>query len=233
MTYETFAPTANGCKLQRGYEIAPEFQVEVDERELGNRTAVAVAEKPRRLLRGYRLRAATREAYEYVASFFSRHRGSAGIFYLAWPEYVPSPDAAPTLEAVSGGTQAERTITVRIAWKSSAGITRASPIGSLLVPASNLIKVTVPTYPPNISQCVIYASQTGSGTEQEQTVLSGQLTWTQPDSSLLVATAAPQVTNTCTEIPLMRAAQEPPFRVIRQEGTTYEVTLDLEEVYHA
>jgi hypothetical protein len=231
MSWETFTPEAHGLHLQRGYPIEPTFQVEEDERELGNITSVAVADKPRRVLR-MRWVADTRAASEYVISFFLRHKGSAGRFYYAWPEFVPSPDAAPTLEAVVSGAQAERTVTARIAWKNSAGRTLASPVGTLLIPANNLVKITVPVYPPSVSECVIYASDTG-GTPQQQTILAGPLTWTQPDALLLLATADPPTANTATETPLMKAVGEPPYRITRGIGTTYEITMDLEEVYHA
>lgn len=231
MSFETFTPEANGLHFQRGFSVEPEFQVEEDQRELGNISSTAVADKPRRILR-CRWVGTTRAAMEYVASFFQRHKGSAGRFYYAWPEFVAHPDAAPTLEAIAGGTQAERTITAQFAWKNSAGKTTASPTQTLLIPASNLVRVTVPVYPPNISQCVIYATQTG-GTPQEQTVLTGPLTWTQPDAALLLATADPPAANTAMETPLMKAAGNPPYRITRGIGTTYEVTADLEEVYHA
>lgn len=231
MSYETFQPEANGLHLQRGFTVNPEFQVIEDERELGNRTSVAVADRERRILR-VRWVCETRAAMDYVVSFFRRHVGSAGRFYYAWPELVSHPDAAPTLEAISGGTQASRTIVACFAWKNSAGKTTASPTASLLIPANNLVRVTVPVYPPNITQCVIYGDQTG-GTPQEQTTLTGALTWTQPDAALLLATADPPAANTATETPLMKALGSPPYRITRGNGTCYEISMDLEEVYHA
>lgn len=231
MSYETFQPEANGLRAQRDYPIEPDFIVEEDERELGNRTSVAVCERERRVLR-MRWIGTTRAAQEYVVSFFRRHRGPAGRFYYQWPEYVAHPDKAPGLEAIIGGAQAERTITAQFAWRNTAGTTTASPTGTLLVPVNNLVRVTVPVYPPNISECVIYADQTG-GTPQEQTILSSTLTWTQPDAALLLDTADPPAANTATETPLMKAAGNPPYRITRGIGTTYEITMDLEEVYHA
>jgi hypothetical protein len=232
MSYETFTPEANGLKPQRQYTIEPEFQVEEDERELGNLTSTAVADKERRVLR-FRWVCETRAAMDYVVAFFRRHKGPAGRFYYAWPEFVAHPDAAPILEAVASGTQAERTITCRFAWKNTAGTTLPSPTATLLVPASSLVKVTVPVYPPSVSQCVIYASESGAGTEQEQTVLTDLLTWTQPDAALLLATADPPTANTATETPLMKAGGNPPYRITRGNGTCYEITCDLVEVYHA
>lgn len=230
MSYETFTPEAFGLRLQRNFVIEPEFQVEEDERELGNKTSVAVADRERRIVR-LRWICATRPPMEYLVSFFRRHKGAAGRFYYAWPEYVAAPDIAPTLE-LSGGTQAERTITAQYGWKNTAGTTTASPTATLFIPANYLVRVTVPVYPPNCSQCVIYATQTG-GTPQEQATLSGALTWTQPDAALLLATSDPSSTNTATESPLCKAAGNPPYRITRGVGTTYEITCDLEEVYHA
>lgn len=230
MSYETFDPVANGWHLQRNYEIPVLFAVEEDERELGNRTSTAISEKSLRQFRAY-YRAKTRAAQEYVRSFFQRHVGPAGRFYFQWPEYVASPDKVPTLEAISGGSQAERTITVRYAWKNTNGTTNASPIGSLLVPVNNLIKVTVPVYPPSIAQCLIYASQTGSGTEEEQATLTGPKTWTQPDAALLTGTADPPSANTALETPLCKLYGG--YSLVRREGTTYNLSLTLEEVYSA
>lgn len=230
MSYETFLPEANGLHLQRGYPVSPVFAVEEDERELGNVTSVAVADRPRRTLR-MRWVGNTRTAMEYLVSFFQRHKGNAGRFYYAWPEFVARCDVAPTLEAVVSGAQAERTITCCFCWKNAAGVTTASPTGTLLIPANSLVKVTVPVYPPSITQAVIYASQTGAGTEQEQAIITNTLTWTQPDAPLLTGTGAPPTANTATETPLMKARSNPPYEVIRGVGVSYEVTMDLEEVY--
>lgn len=229
MSYETFAPTANGWKIQRGYTIDPQDQYLEEESEIGSKKTTAVSERTPRLLRNLRMRASTREAWEYLESFFRRHKGPVGRWYFAWPELVSSPDIAPTLEAVAGGTQAERSITVRYAWKNSAGTTRASPTGTLVVPVNELVKVTLDPYPAGVTQAVIYAAQDDPGNEQEQDTLTLEQTWTQPDAALLVATSDPPTANTATDTPLCKLVGGRP--AVRQIGLQYETTLTIEECY--
>jgi len=226
---DTFDPEGNGWSLQRGYKIVPGFLVAEDQRELGNVTSTAIFDKPFRRIEGLRYRCDTRDAFEYMDSFFLRLKGPVARFYYQWPEFVSTPDKAPTLEAVVSGAQAERTITVRFAWRNSLGTTRASATGSLLIPVNNLIKVTLPTYPANITQAVIYAAQGAPGSEQEQTVLTTLRTWTQPDAPLLTGTSSPATTNSCREMPLCKLVAET-LDYTRGDGTTYEASLSIEEV---
>lgn len=224
---EALTLEAKGWKLQRGYPMRPRYAVVSDERELGNVVSVAVASKP---LRNYRLRyrANTREAFEYVESFFNRLVGPAARFDFDLPEFVPSPDKAPGVEAIAGGTQGARTIYVIFAWKNVNGITRGSAAAGIAVPANNLLKITLPYYPPSVTQAVIYATQGAAGTEQEQTILTNLKTWTQPDAPLLLATSSPPLTNTAKEKIIARMLD---YEVVRQNGTMYDLLLEIEEAY--
>lgn len=231
MSYPTFNPASAGCKIQRGYTVQPIYLVVSDERETGHVASTAVRDRPLRRLDGLRLVAPTRAARDYVESFFHRVNGPAGRFYFAWPECVPSPeDAGPTLEAVVSGAQAERSITVRYVWKNAQGTTAPSPTSTLLVPANSLVKVTLPVYPSGTTQAVIYAAQGAPGAEQEQTVLTGLRTWTQPDAALLLATADPPTANTATESPLCQLVGDS-LRFPRGTGLTWEIQLSVEEVW--
>lgn len=226
---ETFAPLSNGWRLQRGYSIVPQFEVVEDERELGNVASTAVADRVRRVIEGIVLRTDSRDALEYLESFFSRLKGPAARFWFAWPELAPSPDAAPTVEAIAGGAQAGRTITVRFAWKNTSGTTKPSPTASIVVPANELVRVTIYPYPPTVTQCVIYAAEDSPGDEEEQVVLTGARTWTQPDAPLLVGTADPPSVNTALQTLYCKLVGG--YRVARGNGTTYEANLSIEEVY--
>jgi len=224
---EILSLETNGWKLQRGYLLKPRYQVVSDERELGNVVSVAVASKP---LRTYRLkyRAQARAAYEYVESFFNRLVGQAARFDFEIPEFVPSPDKGPGVEAVAGGTQGSRTIYAIYSWKNANGITRGSPAASIAVPANNLLKITLPYYPPSVTQAVIYATQGAAGTEQEQTILTNLKTWTQPDAPLLVLTSSPPSENTAKEKIVARMVD---YEVTRLNGTVYDLALELAEAY--
>ena len=229
---DTFAPESNGWKFQRGYDVAPEFNVVEDPRELGNVKSYAVATRSLRTFLGATWRSDSRAAYEYWMSFFHRNVGPAARFLWALPELVPTPDAGPTLEAVVVGSQAQRTVFVKFAWRNTNGTTRASPASTLLIPANSLVKVTLPFYPPSVTQAVIYATQGSAGTEQEQVVLTNIRSWIQPNADLLLLTTSPQATNTATEsakCKLLDARR--PFRIKRLTGITYEATTDLQEVY--
>jgi hypothetical protein len=226
---DTFTPEAYGALLQREYTITPIYNVAEDEREIGGWKSRAVSEKALRRLENLVYKCRDRTPYEYIASFFQRHVGPAGRFFYAWPEFVASPDAAPTLTAVVSGAQAERTIFCKFAWQTALGITRASPAASLTIPLNNLIVVSLPVFPPSVTEAVIYATQGAAGTEVEQTTVTAR-TWTQPDGALLTGTDAPQTTNTAREIPTCKLIGNG-FRAQRGPGATYLITLDLEETY--
>src|SRR5262245_58254 len=117
---ETFAPTANGLRIQRFYGLRPRSVVESDERENGYVKSVAIREQP---IMGwaFTLNIPTREAWEYLHDFFNRQNGTAGRFLVQLPELVPSPGVGPTLTAISGGSQGSRTMFVKFAWKDTAG----------------------------------------------------------------------------------------------------------------
>jgi len=223
-----FDPESNGLKLQRGFETAHMENVVEDMGELGNKRVTAIAEKlPRRWRLPYR--AFGRTARGYLLAFYRKHVGAAGIFDFDAPEYVPDPFFAPTVEAVSGGTQSQQEIDVGFTWKNSQGETLISTLAEITIPANNLLKVTLPVYPPSVSQAVIYAVD-GVGTPQSQTTLTDIRTWTQPDAPLLVATSDPPSTNTATERVQVRFVKQS-LREIRQIGETYELSVDVEEVY--
>lgn len=227
---ETFAPESHGAILRRGYPIKPEFQVVEDPRELGNVKSIAIAQKA---LRRYQLEYLCRDrtAYEYIDSFVHFQVGPAGRFSYVLPEFVSTPFGVPLLSAISGGTQGSRTIRVQYAWQTDLGRTRASTVGVLAVPANNLLKVTLRVFPPSVVDAVIYATEGGSGTEQEQAVVQA-LTWTQPDAALLTGTAAPLTTNTAREMITAKFVAGS-YEVVRLIGAVYNVTLGIEEAYAA
>lgn len=227
---DIFDWSANGLIWQRGYAEVPEYQVVEDERELGNVSSTVVAERETRLIRGLQLLAPTREARDYVMGFFRRVHGPAARFLLDYPECVAGPDAAPTVAATAGGSQAQRTITIRHAWRTVYGTTRASATATITVPANELLVVTIEPYPPSCPQCVIYAAQGDPGNEQEQVALSGARTWTQPDAALLLATASPPTTNTARERLLCKLVAGS-LEATRLHGLTWMIQMTLEEVH--
>lgn len=224
---ETLDLIGMGWKLQRGYKISPQWAYAEDKRELGNVASTAVAEKNLRSL-DLTYRTNQSAAEEYVRSFFDRNVGPVARFLFPFPEYVPSPDAAPTLTAIVSGNQAQRTISVSFAWKNSTGTTRGSPAGMLVVPANNLIKVALPIFPPSVNQAVIYATQIASVLE-EQTTLTNTRAWTQPNAALLTGTADSPTANTAKETPLCRLIDS--YSLTRGDGLTWELSLRIEEAY--
>lgn len=227
---ETFDPATYGARLQRLYQIVPQWQVAEDERELGNIVSRAIAEKGLRRFVGLRYLCPDRPAVEYIQSFFGRLVGPAGRFSWTLPEYAPTPDAAPTLVSVVSGAQGSRTVFVKFAWETPAGRTRASPAATLAIPANELVKVTVPTFPPSVTAAVIYATQGSAGTEVEQTEITNTTTWTQPDAALLTGTTAPATANTALETVTAKLVANT-LAVTRGQGQTYEAAMELEEVY--
>lgn len=226
---ETFAPESNGLKLQRGYRIRPRWIVDSDETDLGTVRSVAKSEKA---IRSFDLtyRTTDRSGYDYVSSFLSRHVGSAGRFFWQAPELVPSPDVAPSLSSVSGGTQGSRTILVSYAWQNVNGDrTLASPLASLLVPANSLLIVTLPPFPPGIVEAALFATEGAAGSEVEQGTLTDR-EWTQPDAAILVGNDPPPTENSALEV-LKARYVEGSLSFSREAGISYDISLTLEEAY--
>jgi len=225
-----FDPAANDIRLQVGYSIRPVEQVEEDESELGSKTAIAVAERSLRVL-NLPYRVLSHAGIEYLKGWHDHHRGAARPFLLDLPEPVPTPLLAPDLVAVAGGNQAERTVRVGFSWLTAAGETRLSPVAELLIPEDELAVVTLPAYPPAVSQARIYATQGAAGSEVAQVTLTdNDRDWTQPDAALLTGTAAPSTTNTATERIACKFALQG-FEYERDVGPHYRALLRLEEVY--
>lgn len=236
MTFETFDPAAYGLKLQHSYQIRPAPRFVEDPMELGNVESVAVAEKVLRRFEGlvWRVSATTpnmRRAAGYALDFYRRHVGPAGRFWFELPEFVADPSAPPVVEAVSGGSLSSRTYLVSIAWLGAAGETLASELASLTIPANELIKVTLPVYPNNVSKARIYATAGASGTEVQQAELTDVREWTEPTSGLVTGTGSPASVNTATDVSLCKFEGEN-FQVQRGQGLFYEVSASIQEVYN-
>jgi len=98
-----------------------------------------------------------------------------------------------------------------------------------LIPANELVRVTVDPYPATVTSCVVYAADDDPGNEQEQATLTNERTWTQPNSPMLLLTADPPTANAATKAPLVRLVGD--VTITRGVATTYTATLTLEEVY--
>ena len=227
---ETFAPESHSWKLQRDFTITPVYQVVEDEYELGNTTSTAISRIPRRRFSARYVSAGTKAGYHYMTAFFLRNVGPAARFTFVAPEEVSDPDKGPTLTSAAGGTQGSRTIYVKFAWQNTAGITVASAATSLAVPANELMTVTVPFYPPSVTQAVIYATQGSAGSEQEQTTLTAPTrTWLQPDAALLTGNPVPPTTNTAPETWSNAKLVDGSLNFRRGVGLSYEATLEIDE----
>lgn len=229
MTIETLDLQGAGWVLQTGFDWEPEWAVAEDPRELGNVTSTAISERCRRKWPNLVYLTNSESARGYVEDFFRRNVGIAARFYFQFPEHVAAPGVAPALTAISGGAQAQRSITVRYSWKNSSGQTTASPTGTLVVPASYLVRVTLPVYPPSVAQATIYAAEDDPGNEQEQTVLSLTRVWTQPNAALLELTSSVPSANSAVESPTCKLSSSP--RITRGVGRSWTLALSLEEVY--
>lgn len=225
---DLWQPELYGWRLQRSVPMRPRFLVAEDESESGLVKSLAIAQGHKRAWQ-LRYRAVTRQAAGYVQSFFGRLAGPAGRFDWVAPEYLPDPDAAPVIDAVSGGNQGVRTCHVQFAWQNGYGRTLASPRATVAVPSDWLLRVTLPPWPPGVTGAVVYATQGAAGSEQEQVVLTqGTRVWTQPNAALLLLTASVATANVAKE--LLRVKLDGSYELTRAEGTTYELELTLREV---
>lgn len=225
---DQWLPESFGWRHQRTVPMTPEFRVAEDESESGVIKSLALSQAYKRRW-SLRYRAATRQAAGYVQSFFGRLGGPAGRFDWVAPEYLPDPDAAPVIDAVSGGNQGVRTCHVQFAWQNGYGRTLPSPRATVAVPSDWILRVTLPAWPPGVTGAVVYATQGAAGSEQEQTVLTqGTRVWTQPNAALLLLTASVATANVAKE--LLRVKLDGSYELTRAEGTTYELELTLREV---
>jgi hypothetical protein len=233
MPTETFDPLSRGLTLQRPFDLEPFYNVEEDTRELGNKKTVAITERSPRTW-SLNLQAYTMAQAGYVRSFFNRLIGPAGRFLFELPELVEDPDTGPALTAAISGSQAQRTIHVVTGWRNSYGETLPSPRVSLLVPLNNLLVVDFLgadlRYPAGAEEAIIYATQGAAGTECQQTILGGELTWMQPNAPLLTGTQVPPTANTAKDKPLCKLVKGT-LKFRRGIGVTYEIALDIEEDY--
>lgn len=234
MPTRTFDPESKGWNLQRGFIVPIHENVREYRGGWGNVDDAIFATKT---IREWNLTYKTgkttdpRIGYDYAVGFHAAEVGAAGRFNWAPPELVPTPFEAPSLSSVVSGTQGARTISVGFLWKSAAGSTRLSPLGSLAVAASSLLKVDLPPYPPSITQAEIFAEEGGSGDEQSQVTLTdNDRSWTQPDAAILVATSDPPVANTATELSLVKFVLDS-FEIFRGEGLAWVMRCHLEEIY--
>jgi len=229
MSTETLDLVTAGWRWQSPFDFEPQWAVAEDERELGNVSSTAVSERCLRRWQNLQFFTNLEAARGYVVDFFRRHVGAAGRFYFRFPEHVESPSAAPTLSTVSGGTQGARSITAKYAWKNTSGTTLASPEGTISVPASSLLVVTLPIYPPSTNQAVIYAAEDSPGNEQQQTILTLLESWTQPNTALLTGTPSVSTANTAIEVPLCKLSGN--LKITRGDGRSWYLTLSIDEVY--
>lgn len=99
---------------------------------------------------------------------------------------APLPKApAPQVSFVIEGLLPARTYYVRIGWSNGTATGALSEAANLSIPPGGKLRVSAPPLPDGIGGWVIYAgTSTGQTRLQTQTRLSGQETWTEPDSGL-------------------------------------------------
>lgn len=229
MSHPVFQPETYGVKLQSGYSLTPRFVGVSDESELGLVTSTLLAERQLRA-GAATFRSFTTEGKEYVGAFFREIGGEFGRFLYSFPELIESPALPPTVTAIAGGSLAQRDYLVSYALIAATGQTRASPRASITVAANELLRVTVPFYPANVTSVAIYVTDGAAGTEvQQKTLVNGNRVWTEPDAALLTGTASPQTTNTATEQPLLRLTG--PVAHVRGIGPSWDFRIQFEEDY--
>ena len=224
-----FQPELYDVSLQQNYTLQPRAIGIADERGLGNVTTTLLSDRPLRIA-SLPFLAKTRAGFAYAHSFFNEIGNQFGRFLYTMPDPVTSPASAPTVEAVAGGTQAQRDYIVSYAWIVGAVKTFASLTASITIPANNLLKVTVPPYVATVTGVAIYVTDGAAGTEvQQATLAEGVRRWTEPDAALQTGTAAPETENLTVETLKLRLLEPVTYR--RGRGVTYDLTLRAEEEY--
>ena len=148
--------------------------------------------KPRRkwTIRNQYLR---RADLEDVMGFLKDRQGGADPFYIDNVQsYVWPPYDAPTLSESAGGTRAQRTDYVVITFGDGTDETTESQEAAKTVTANNYLTVTVPAFPPGVSQANIYRDNTtGGNTYVSYTATSGG-TWTEFETTVDADSASAQ-----------------------------------------
>ena len=177
---------------------------------------------------------ASQATRDYVVGFVQKQIGLATSFYWLLPVaaiYQPRPAIAPTLSYVSGGALAQRTIYVVFTYLSANGETQASPRDSITVPASNLLRVTVPRFPAGFTRARVYASTvSGSEARQSPDITASQGSYTEPAGGIGGTGPTAGTTNTASENVLVHASQG---RVKEMETSPgiFDMELVIEELF--
>ena len=215
----TFAPTRN-----------PSFPYDV---ELTDRIDVTqfgkgyVQTRPHGLrpLRRVRLRwnVLTKDERDYIEDFAYRNRAEAFYWEPLDEEFSPLATTA-TLSQTSGGSLLARTYSVKYAYydNTSGEVTKPSSAATLAISANNLVKVTVPVFPPSADRVRIYAVET-PGTETLQDTVTTR-TWTEPTGGLISGSALP-TTNTLKVALIWRFVESPRFQKFKANRYSCETRL--------
>ena len=136
---------------------------------------------------------------DFVRSFFSQFNGARGPLSFTLPGFLENPSGiVPKLEDVAGGSLLSREYKIVFSWfDGTSKTTLASAIATKTIAANNLVKVTVPVKPLNVSHFRIYAAETPNPRETQSTGdVDTALTWTEPATGLETTGAAePSVNN--------------------------------------
>ncbi len=187
-----------------------------------------------RPLRRWRLRwtLAKQTEAEIIRGFYRDMRGGALPFWLEAPDKIARPFDNPAVAAISGGSQADRTVYAVYTW--TRGVLETLPsyqTATLALLDAQLLTVTVPEFPANVTGATVYVGPTEELLyAQDSPIAVSGGTWTEPQAGYSDAGAAPPTANTLTETVLVHFGEQG-LRVLRRAHDQYEIEVMVEELW--
>lgn len=212
------------------YVVVPQFATLTTRFEDGYVQLRAKLAKPRR---AWKLvwKLATPDEAEQLHAFYREQVGAAGTFDYAPSDPIPRPYAAPTLGSSTSGALGSRTRYAKFSWADATHETTPSVgYGTLAVGANNVLTVTVPLFPTNVTKAWVYVGATSAVLcKQDTAITTSAGTWTEPDEGYNDAGASPLTTNALTETVTVHFAEDA-LEISKNSAYSYSMTCTLEEL---
>jgi hypothetical protein len=212
------------------YVVVPQFSTLSTRFENGGVQLRAKVPKPRRTWR-LAWKAASPDEAEQLHAFFREMVGGAGEFYYVPSDKTPRPYSAPTMGSTLSGALAGRTRYAKFSWADATNETTPSVnYGTLAVGVNNVLTVTVPTFPSNVTKAWVYVGATSSLFCRQATAITASAgTWTEPDAGYADDGAVPLTTSTLAETVTVHFADDS-VEIIKQSAYHYSMNVSLEEL---
>jgi hypothetical protein len=212
------------------YVVVPQFSTLSTRFESGHVQLRAKIAKPRRSWK-LQWKIATPDEAEQLNAFYCEMVGAAGTFDYVPSDPIPRPYSAPTMGSSTSGALGSRTRYAKFSWADASNETTPSVgYGTLAIGANNVLTVTVPTFPTNVTKAWVYVGATSAVLCRQATAITTSAgTWTEPDEGYDTGGASPLTTNALTETVSVHFAEDS-LEIVQNSAYAYSMACTLEEL---